>query len=129
MQLHLTTDNESTIKWFSKVNLKDCKYHHGLYMIEMFKQEVIIDKPIYVGTGVLDLSKLCMMEFHYDVIHNNFEGKYHAIYGDTDSLVDAIEHPDIYEWVKDNREHFDLSGSSRPDMKNTKRQSSLQNER
>ena len=47
MSLHLTTDNDNAIKWFSKVNLKDCKYHHGLYMIEMFKQEIVDDKPIY----------------------------------------------------------------------------------
>ena len=76
MQLHLTTNNDNGIKWFSKVNLKCCKYNHGLYMIEMYKQEIVYDKPIYVGTGILDLSKLCMMEFHYDVMHNHFKGKH-----------------------------------------------------
>ena len=93
MQLHLTTDNDNAIKWFSKVNLKDCKYNHGLYMIEMYKQEIVYDKPIYVGTGILDLSKLCMMEFHYDVMHKHFKGKHKVIYQDTDSLVYKIENP------------------------------------
>ena len=95
MQLHLTTNNDNAIKWFSKVNLKDCKYNHGLYMIEMYKQEIVYDKPIYVGTGILDLSKLCMMEFHYDVIHENFKDNYNLIYSDTDSLVYSI-HITIY---------------------------------
>ena len=57
MSLHVTTDNNNdTIKWFSKVNFKDCKYIHGLYVIDMFKQEIIDDKPMSVGTGILDLS-------------------------------------------------------------------------
>ena len=102
---------------FSKVNLKDCKYNHGLYMIEMYKQEIVYDKPIYVGTGILDLSKLCMMEFHYDVIHENFKDKYNLIYSDTDSLVYSIQHHDIYEWIKNNNQHVDLSDSLRPDFK------------
>ena len=52
MQLHLTTNNDNARKWFSKVNLKDCKYHRRLYMIEMYKQEIVYDKHIYVGTGI-----------------------------------------------------------------------------
>ena len=57
MQLHLTTNNDNAIKWFSKVNFKYCKYHRGLYMIEMFKQEIVYDKPIYVRICILGLSK------------------------------------------------------------------------
>jgi hypothetical protein len=67
--------------------------------------------------SVLDLSKLHMMSFHYDVIQEQFGEKAKLIYSDTDSLVYCLEHPDIYEWVKDNPEHFDLSDSVRPDMK------------
>ena len=48
MQLHLTTNNDNALKWFSKVNLMDCKYNHGLYTIEMYKEEIVDDKPIYV---------------------------------------------------------------------------------
>ena len=68
----------------------------------------------------MDLSKLCMMEFHYDVIHKNFASLYNLIYSDTDSLVYLIQHHDIYEWVKNNKEQFDLSSSLRPDLKDTK---------
>ena len=76
-------------------------------------------KPIYVGCSILDLSKLKMLDFHYNVIHKNFEGQYNLIYSDTDSLVYNIKHDDIYEWIKDNREHFDLSESVRPVMLDT----------
>ena len=77
------------------------------------------DKPIYVGTTILDISKVCMMDFHYNVIHKHFEGRYHLIYSDTDSLVYVIRHEDIYKWIKENPEHFDLSESKRADLKDS----------
>ena len=83
----------------------------------MLKPWIIYDKPLYVGTGILDLSKLCMMEFHYDVVHKNFEGRYNWLYSDTDSLIYCLQHHDIYEWIKNNAKYFDLSDSLRPDMK------------
>ena len=57
-----------------------------------------------------------MQRFHYDVIHKKFEGKYNLIYSDTDSLVYHIIHDNIYEWIKENTEYFDLSESVREDM-------------
>jgi hypothetical protein len=39
------------------------------------------------------------------------------LYSDTDSMVYQIFTEDIYEWVKQNRQHFDLSDSIREDMK------------
>ena len=117
MELKLTTENEKAIKWFSKLNFKDSKFCDGLHMIEMYKKEIVYDKPVYVGTSVLDLSKLCMMDFHYNTIHKNFEGKYNVLYSDTDSLVYSIQHDDIYEWIKQNKQHFDLSDSIRTELK------------
>ena len=32
------------------------------------------------------------------------------------SLVYLINHEDIYEWIKQNKEHFDLSDSHRKDL-------------
>ena len=117
MQIHLTTDHDNAVKWFSKVNFKDSKYFEGLHMIEMYKTEIKYDKPVYAGTSILDLSKLCMMEFHYNTIQTNFPGKHNLIYSDTDSMAYYIQHEDIYEWIKQNKQHFDLSDSARADMK------------
>ena len=77
----------------------------------MFKREVLYDKPSYVGTSIMDLSTLHMMKFRYEVIHKNFEGNYNRIYIDTDSLVCGIWDHDIFEWIGQHREHFDLSDS------------------
>ena len=96
---------------FSKLHFKNSRRIDGLHLIEMFKREVLYDKPSYVGTSIMDLSKLHMMKFHYEVIHNNFEGNYNLIFTDTDCLVYDIRHHDIYEWISQHREHFDLSDS------------------
>jgi len=117
MELKLTTDNERAIKWFSKIHFKDSKFCNGLHMIEMYKKEIVYDKPIYVGTSILDLSKLCMMDFHYNTIHKNFEGRYNLLYSDTDSVVYSFKHDDIYEWIKQNKQYFDMSDSKRPELK------------
>jgi len=78
---------------------------------------VILDKPIYVGTSILDISKVCMMDFHYNVIQKEFPEKHSLIYSDTDSFVYEIIHPDLYEWIGKNKTYFDLSESSREDLK------------
>ena len=99
MDLKLTTDDKYAIRWFSKLQFKDSKCNNGLHMIEMFKKTIEYNKPIYAGTSILDISKLWMMDFHYNTIHKNFEGNYNLIYSDTDSLVYSIQHEDIYEWT------------------------------
>ena len=58
-----------------------------------------------------------MMDFHYNTIHKNFKENYNLFYSDTYSLVYSIYHEDIYEWIKNNSNHFDLSDSIRSDMK------------
>ena len=71
-----------------------------------------------MGCTVLDLSKLKMLEFHYDVIDKQFGKGANLIYSDTDSFVYELEHEDIYAWQKENEDEcFDLSDSKRPDLR------------
>ena len=117
IDLRLATNDENVKKLQTKLQFKDSKVIDGLHLIELYRKQVVYDKPIDVGTSILDISKICMMDFHYNVIHKNFEGRYHLIYSDTDSMIYIIQHEDIYEWIKNNPEHFDLSDSIRSDLK------------
>ena len=76
MQLYITTEDDKAMKWFSKLTFKDSRYFDGLHLIEMYKNEIEYNKPIYVGTSILDLSKLCMMYFHFNTIEKNFKDQY-----------------------------------------------------
>ena len=66
---------------------------------------------------MLDLKELRMMRFHYGVIEATFKGQSDLMYSDTDSLVYDMQHPDVNEWLNENREHFELSDSKRADMR------------
>ena len=68
VNIHATTSEENAVKWFSKIHMRGAKYFSGLYLIEMFKEEVLYDKSPYVGASVLHMIILRMMEFHYDVV-------------------------------------------------------------
>ena len=67
-----------------------------------------MNKPIYVGFSILELSKLIMYDFHY----NYFKEKYDVrlLFTDTDSLVYEINGVDnIYEKIYLDKHLFDFS--------------------
>ena len=96
----LTTKKQIALKCFSNNTFKGARYIDGLYMVGFYKQEIKYNKLIYGGKSILDLSKLTMMKFHHNIIHNSFEGRYSLIYSDTDSLVYNIQHDNNYRWVE-----------------------------
>ena len=82
----------------------------------MFKQDILYAKPSCVGTIVLDFDQNCkLIRCHYDVIHAIFEGNCNLIY--SDGFVYDIRHLDIYDWISQSREHFDLTESMKADLK------------
>ena len=62
-----------------------------------FKQnEVLMDKPIFLGFTVLELSKILMYETYYDTLQPYFgQENLHLHYMDTDSFVLSINTKDI----------------------------------
>ena len=115
--MKLATQEQIPIKCCSKHTFKGARYIDGLYMVGFYKKEIQYNKLIYGGTSILDLSKLTMMKFQYNIIHHSFEGRYNLIYSDTDSIVYTIQHDNIYQWIKENKTHFDLSDTVREDLK------------
>jgi hypothetical protein len=66
--VHLTIDRDNAIKRLSKIEFKTTIYIDGLYLIQTHKTATMYDKPVHVGCAVLDLSKLPMLDFHYNTI-------------------------------------------------------------
>ena len=59
-----------------------------LMSCEMGKVKVKMNKPVYLGQAILDLSKIIMYEFHYDYMKQKYnESDLKLLYMDTDLLV------------------------------------------
>lgn len=108
-------NNESKFKKLSaKPTFETAQiYDENLVAIQLKKTRTILDKPIYVGMSVLDLSKLHMYEFHYDYIKAKYGNKARLLFTDTDSLTYHIETDDLYQDFHQNKELFDLSNYSK----------------
>jgi len=78
-------------------------------LVERVRATVTLDKPIYCGFTILELSKLVMYRFHYDVIKNKYGGRAKLLFTDTDSLTYHIETPDIYEDMRGFLDQLDTS--------------------
>ena len=82
--------------------------------IEMSKGSVTLDKPIYLGFAVLELSKWLMYDFHYEYMKPKFSDKIRLNYMDTDSFIYSIFTEDFYADIYDDvvnpeRSRFDTS--------------------
>ena len=97
--------------FISRPNFKNLTiFDENFVAVQLHQSEVKIDKPIYIGLCVLDLSKTLMYRFHYDFMMSKIgEDKLKLLYMDTDSMVYQIRGTDIYQIMKDNIEEFDTS--------------------
>ena len=74
------------------------------------QNEVLMDKPIYLGFTVLELSKLHMYETYYDILQTYFgEEKIQLHYVDTDAFVLSLNTRDIVKDLKNLEYIFDFS--------------------
>ena len=79
-------------------------------IIEMRKTEVKMNKPIYLGQAILDISKTLMYEFWYDYIKPKYGDDARLCYMDTDSFIIYIKTEDFYEDIANDVERwFDTS--------------------
>ncbi len=83
--------------------------HDGLVAVELMKKTVILNKPIYAGFSVLDMSKSLMYDFHYNTIKSSYQNKAQLLFTDTDSLCYHITTENIYQDLLSFRNHFDFS--------------------
>ena len=58
-----------------------------LLAIETKKSEILMNKPVYLGLSIPELSKILMYEFWYDYVKPKYDKKARLCYMDTDSII------------------------------------------
>ena len=76
----------------------------------MGESKVTLNKPIYLGQAILDLSKTLMYNFHYGYVKPKYGDRARLLFRDTDSLCYRIQTEDFYEDIaEDVPKWFDTS--------------------
>lgn len=97
-------------KVMAKPNLERCKiFNEDLVGAQVRMPNIELVKPLYVGLAILDLSKLLMIDFHYNVMKKEYGENATLLYSDTDSFVYSINTENFYE---DMEKHLDVLDTS-----------------
>ena len=108
LNIELVNNAKDYVRYISKPSFVSQKiFSKNIVAIYRIKPVLTLNKPIYVGFSILDLSKLLMDEFHYKYIKSKFDAN--LLFTDTYSLVYEIKTEDIYEDFYKNKSLFDFS--------------------
>ena len=81
-----------------------------LSITEMNKTKVKMNKPIYLGLSILDISKILMYEFWYDYKKPKYGNDVKLCYMNTDSFIMIIKTNNFYKGIaNDVEKRFDAS--------------------
>ncbi|XP_073986094.1 uncharacterized protein [Rhodnius prolixus] len=97
-KIELVTDQRRLRKLIAKPTFKDrTVYRETLVAVHLDFEQITMNKPIYVGMSILDLSKVRMYEFHYKTMLKRYDtDKLKLMYTDTDSLIYEVKTEDFY---------------------------------
>ena len=105
-EIKLVTTDKKRSKLVSEPN-----YHtinlisEYLSITEMKKTKVKMNKPIYLGLSILEISKTLMYEFWYDYMKPKYANNVKLCYMDTDSFIINIKTNDFYKDVSNDIEN------------------------
>ena len=96
----ITEPNYKTTNFLSK----------NLLGIEMRRTKMIMNKPVYLGLVILEISKIALCEFWYDYAKPKCDKRAKLCYMGTDSVIAHVKTEDIYKYTaKDVEKRFDTS--------------------
>ena len=96
--IKLVTTNKKRSKLDSEPNYHTINYiSEDLSITEMNKTKVKMNKPIYLGLSILDISKTLMYKFWYDYMKPIYGNDVKLCYMSTDSFIMNIKTEDFYK--------------------------------
>ena len=94
--VELVTTEEKLKKLAAPPSFKQFKiFHETLVALERAKVELTLNRTIYVGFAIIDLSKTLMFDFHYNYIKRKYPDST-LLFTDIDSLEYQIQTDNVY---------------------------------
>ena len=117
--IKLVTTEERNIKLVSEPNYHTTKqFSENVLAIEMKKAKVKMNKPLYLGMSILDISKTLRYEFWYDCVKPKYNNKVKLCYMATDSFFIHIFTEAFFEDINNGVERwFDTSNYDENDKR------------
>ena len=84
-------------------------FDDDLAAIHMHKTKLLLNRPVYVGMSILDLSKRHMYDFYYNILKKKYGDRCRLFYTDTDSLLIEIQTEDVYADMAATADLYDTS--------------------
>ena len=110
LRLH---EEEKILKLVAKPTFaRQVIFNRDLVGIQNHKEKVLLNKPIYVGMSVLDLSKHLMYDFYYNTLKARYGENVRLLYTDTDSLIVHVQTDDLYKDMSLNADLYDTRNYS-----------------
>ena len=105
------TDYNKILKWQRKLSFNGiCKSFDNCDSYLEKDHEILMDKPLYLGFAILELSKLHMYETYYDNLQPYFgQENLQLHYLDCDSFILSIKSENIIKDLKNLEDIFDFS--------------------
>ena len=96
-------EEDKLLAYIAKPNYKGAFQFEesNLVSVNMGESTVMLNKPIYLGQSILDLSKTLMYDFHYDYVKPKYGENARLLFTDTDSLCYEIKTENFYEDIAD----------------------------
>ena len=110
MRKHRDINYQLNLKWETKETTETRRnylvsgpYYHttkffteNLLATEIRKTQILMNKSVYLGLPILDLSKTVIYEFWYDYVKPKYGENAKLCYTDTYSLIVHVKTDDIY---------------------------------
>ena len=106
----INNNPEKLLKLIKQPNFQNFyQISNRLAIVESKPIKTVFNKPIYLGSVILEASKLHMYQFWYDHLKVKYGDKIQLIYTDTDSFVIEVEIDDTYKDMYEDRHLYDFS--------------------
>ena len=106
----INNDPEKLLKMIRQPNFQNAyQISNKLCLVESKPIKTVFNKLIYLGSVILEASKLRMYQFWYDHLKNKYNNKVELVYTDTDSFIIQVETDDIYKDMLEDKKLYDFS--------------------